>query len=74
MIPLRKMRLVKNITQQELAVRSGIPQGVISDIESGATRNPRFDTVVKLANALGMSVSDFVTADEREDSIETKAV
>lgn len=74
MIPLRDMRLKRKITQQELAVRSGIPQGVISDIESGATRNPRFDTVVKLANALGMSISDFVRSDNEDNTATTKAV
>ena len=68
MIPLRELRLKKKLTQQELAAKSGIAQGVISDIESGSTQNPRFDTVIKLAAALGCSISDFLNSEE------TKAV
>lgn len=68
MILLREMRLKRKMTQQELSVRSGIAQGVISDIESGSTQNPRFDTVIKLAKALDCSVADFLNAEE------TKAV
>lgn len=59
MIPLREIRVKKGLTQQELSARAGIAQGVISDIENGATQNPRFDTVVKLADALGCSLSEF---------------
>lgn len=62
MILLREIRLKKNMTQQELSAASGIAQGVISDIESGATKNPRFDTVVKLAKALECPISEFLTS------------
>lgn len=51
-IPLKKLRIKNGLTQQELSTKSGIAQGIISGIESGATQNPRFDTVVKLAEAL----------------------
>lgn len=64
MILLRKKRLQKKMSQQELSAASGVPQGVISDIESGSTLNPRFDTVIKLAKALGCSVADFLDDDE----------
>ena len=70
MINLRDLRLKRGLTQQELAAKTGIGQGVISGIESGATQNPRFDTVVKLAEALDCSLSDFL----QSDSTESKAV
>lgn len=66
MIRLRDLRIKKGLTQQELSFMSGIAQGVISDIESGATQNPRFDTVIKLAKALGCSVADFIDSEGAE--------
>lgn len=63
MLPLRELRLKNKMTQQELSAKTGIAQGVISDIESGSTQNPRFDTVVKLADALGCSLSDFIKSE-----------
>lgn len=63
MIPLRELRIKKGLTQQALSAKTGIAQGVISDIESGATQNPRFDTVVKLADALECPLSDFLQAE-----------
>ena len=62
MIFLREMRLNKRLTQQELAQASGVGQGVISDIESGATQNPRLDTLIKLANALDCAITDLLDA------------
>lgn len=66
MIPLREIRIKKGLTQLELSSRAGIAQGVISDIESGATQNPRFDTVVKLAEALNCSLSEFLSKDSAD--------
>jgi len=43
-------------SQSELARRSGVKQGSISDIESGKTRHPRIDTVIKLARAMKVPV------------------
>ena len=65
MLPLRDLRIKKGLTQQELSAKTGIAQGVISDIESGSTQNPRFDTVVKLAEALECPLSDFLTAEQK---------
>jgi len=60
MIPLKELRMKKGMTQQKLAEKSGIAQSVISDIENGATQDPRFDTVVKLAKALECTLSEFL--------------
>lgn len=65
MIPLRKMREKNGLTQQELSAKTGIGQGIISDIERGATKNPRFETVAKLAEALNCPISDFLKDDSR---------
>lgn len=45
MIDLAAMRKQKQLTQNELATKSGVKQSVISDIESGKTESPRYETV-----------------------------
>lgn len=46
-------RLSQNITQKELAARTGITQADISRIENG-TRNPSLSMMKRLAQGLGM--------------------
>lgn len=48
-------RLEQNITQKELAEKTGITQADISRIENG-TRNPSLSMVKKLAQGLGMQL------------------
>lgn len=49
---LMKARIDANMTQAELAKKSGVRQSNISRIESGAVI-PRLDTLEKLAQAMG---------------------
>lgn len=51
-IPLRQAREKAGLTQDGLADLAGVPQSVISRLESGVSVDPAFRTVVKLANAL----------------------
>jgi len=55
---LRRLRLHKGWSQQDLAGKSGVGQDTISGIESGR-REPRPSTLRKLAQALGVEVADF---------------
>ncbi|MEJ2800817.1 helix-turn-helix protein [Comamonas sp. BIGb0124] len=48
---LRKERLVQQMTQSELAARSGIGVATLSNLEAG--RNTAFEGVVRVAMALG---------------------
>lgn len=48
-------RVSQNITQKELATRTGITQADISRIENG-TRNPSLNMVKRLAQGLGMQL------------------
>lgn len=50
-----KARKEQQITQAELAARTGINQGDISRLERG-TRNPSLNMLKKLANGLGMQL------------------
>ena len=58
------------LSQSELARRSGVKQSVISDIENEKTLNPRVDTIMALAEALGFEWSRFYTrpAEEKNDA------
>ena len=48
-------RIEQNITQKELAARTGIDQADISKLENG-TRNPSLKLLKKLASGLGMQL------------------
>ena len=63
-----KLRKKAGISQQELGRLSGVPQGVISLIESGVTQFPRLDTAAKLARALGCTIDELLG--EKEDESE----
>ena len=54
-------RIEQNLTQKELAARTGIDQADISKLENG-TRNPSLKLLKKLASGLGMQLKiEFVT-------------
>lgn len=48
-------RIEQNLTQKELAKRTGINQADISKLENG-TKNPSLKLLKKLANGLGMQL------------------
>ena len=54
---LRSSRDTKGWTQLELAERSAMPRSYIADLES-ARRNPSLRTLLRLANALRVSLEE----------------
>ncbi|GLZ40721.1 XRE family transcriptional regulator [Actinokineospora sp. NBRC 105648] len=57
---LRALREAGGLSLSELARRSGIAKGTLSQLESG-TGNPTIETVFSLSNALGVPVSNLLT-------------
>ena len=55
---LRHFREEKGWTQDELSEKSGVSRVTISGIESGRTTVAKTDTLAKIADALGKSISD----------------
>ena len=55
---LRIKRVVKNLSQKELADIAKVNRSYISQIESGST-NPSIAVLAKLADALGCNIKDF---------------
>ena len=56
--PLRAARLAAGLSQNDLADKSGVHKDSIARFERGE-RQPVWDTVVELANALGVSIDSF---------------
>ena len=54
--PVRAARRKAGLDQEQLAERSGVPQGTISRIERGQT--PNSGHALRLARALGSTVED----------------
>ena len=60
-IRLRELRTAKGLTQVQLAELCGMPQSTISRIESGSTTGVDFETLDRLAAALGVHPSELIT-------------
>ena len=53
---LVKLREAKGWSREKLAVESGVSYNTIVKIEYGGIKNPKIETVIKLAKALGASL------------------
>ena len=47
------------ITTDELSKMSGVPLGTLNKILSGATKDPKLETLKAIARVLGLSLDDF---------------
>ena len=54
---IRRLRFEKNMTQEELALRTGVSRQTIMSIESAKT-NPSVLLAYKIAAALGMDITE----------------
>jgi transcriptional regulator with XRE-family HTH domain len=61
---MRLLRAGKGISQEQLADLAGLHRTYIGSIERGE-RNVSIDNIEKLANALGVTVSDLVGSGAR---------
>jgi transcriptional regulator with XRE-family HTH domain len=50
----------KGVSQLELAKKSGVAQGYISDLVAGSKKNPGLDVLKRLAKALGVPVTELL--------------
>lgn len=57
---LAKFRKEKGLTQEGLSRKAGISYHTLIKLESGRIKNPKIETVFKLANALGVSINNLV--------------
>jgi len=63
-IALRKLRLAKKLTQEELGFEAGLRRTYISSLELGE-KTPSLDTIFKLSLALSMPMSKLLKVVEK---------
>lgn len=64
-ISLREAREKAGLTQTELAEKAGVAQRVISEMETGRTKEVRLETFERLCRALGKEPWELVFIDVR---------
>ena len=57
---IKKYRKKKGISQVKLSKLAGVTYNTIIKIESGATKNPRVETLRLIAKGLGVTVDDLL--------------
>ncbi|MBM3245140.1 MAG: helix-turn-helix transcriptional regulator [Candidatus Omnitrophica bacterium] len=57
---LKQLRKKSGWSQQKLAERAGLSYNVITKIEQGAAKNPNIRTIIKLADAFGVSLDELL--------------
>lgn len=57
---LAEYRLKRDLTQRDLARKSGVSYNTIIKIERGGITNPKIETVIKLAKALNISIDNLI--------------
>jgi transcriptional regulator with XRE-family HTH domain len=57
---VKEYRKQKGLTQQKLAEKTGLSFNTITKIEQGIGDSPTLKTLVKLADALGVSIDELV--------------
>lgn len=55
---IKEIRESKNMTQEELAQKSGISRSIISELETGKRTITTTNTLIKIAEVLGYSIKD----------------
>ncbi|MGQ9470063.1 MAG: helix-turn-helix domain-containing protein [Candidatus Aminicenantales bacterium] len=58
----------RSMLQYELARKAGIPASCLSNLEKGKYRNPTWQLLTKLAQALECDIPDFFSRDREERS------
>ncbi|MDE6442753.1 MAG: helix-turn-helix domain-containing protein [Clostridia bacterium] len=61
---IRSLCRKRNLTINKLATISGLRQSTINNIMRGVAGSPRADTLHKIANALNMTLAEFLDFDE----------
>ena len=63
-IKLLEYREQKNLTLAALSVMTGLGTGRLSEIETGVTSDPRISTLIKIADALDVTLDELVERSE----------
>jgi transcriptional regulator with XRE-family HTH domain len=58
---VKRLRRAKNMSQQTLAAKAKVTQGLIHQLEAGVIQDVRSQVVVRLAKALGVPVTELLS-------------
>lgn len=61
---LRQLKKKSQMTNQQIAEKSSIPESTVARIFSGKTPNPTITTVISMARAMGGSAADLLSDEE----------
>lgn len=53
---VKRLRLLSGLTQKQLAYEADVALNTVKNLESGKLKNPTLNTLIKIADALGVSV------------------
>lgn len=66
---IRTIRTFKGMTKKDIADRAGIPQTTYFRYESSnGASNPTLNTIVKISNAVGMTIEDVLDFVDRVEA------
>lgn len=69
---LKELRMMRGLTQEELADRTELSKGFISQLERNLT-SPSIATLIDILQCLGTNVSDFFTAEGGDEQVVFKS-
>lgn len=70
---LNARRKELKISYADLSKKSGVPLGTVNKILSGATKNPNFDTLIALCDALGISIDSLLDKNSARQILENSS-
>ena len=62
---LRRLRVARDLTQEDFATDSGFDRGYISGVERGV-RNPSATVLDRIARSLGVDIAELFDAEEAD--------
>jgi transcriptional regulator with XRE-family HTH domain len=71
---IKTFRMRKRLSLQELADAAGVSKAHIWDLETARSKNPSIDLVTKLADKLGVAVTDLVGENPESDEEGSRAL
>lgn len=57
---IKALRKVTGLTQEQLAIKAGVSYTTLTKVETGAIKNPSFETVAAIAKGLETNLDEFV--------------
>ena len=57
---IKEFRSKLSMSQDQLAKKADIPFSTLVKVEAGYTRNPSMETLIKIADAFGISIDELV--------------